>query len=145
MAPSRALLRCISSTPSKPATATLLLRPLSRSHCTSVVGLQHSTRLTTPTSRRVRSTHLAITSTRSYSQPASSAPEPPDYLNEAELHIFHKIKQELDPVKLEVCMFSTCATEIGALAYAELTPMARGSILPHHYVRHIYRFLHVIS
>ncbi|OAK97096.1 bola-like protein [Phaeosphaeriaceae sp. SRC1lsM3a] len=102
MAPSRALLRCISSTPSKPATATLLLRPLSRSHCTSVVGLQHSTRLTTPTSRRVRSTHLAITSTRSYSQPASSAPEPPDYLNEAELHIFHKIKQELDPVKLEV-------------------------------------------
>jgi hypothetical protein len=29
-------------------------------------------------------------------------PEPPDYLNEAELHIFNKIKAELAPAKLEV-------------------------------------------
>jgi hypothetical protein len=39
---------------------------------------------------------------RSYSAQASSAPEPPDFLNEAELHIFNKIKGELEPVKLEV-------------------------------------------
>jgi|TARA_R110002003_G_scaffold274_2_gene18009 hypothetical protein len=39
---------------------------------------------------------------RSYSQTAAAAPEPPEYLNEAELHIFNKIKTELEPVKLEV-------------------------------------------
>ncbi|KAF2277783.1 bola-like protein [Westerdykella ornata] len=39
--------------------------------------------------------------TRPYSQPAT-APEPPDYLNDAERHIFDKIKAELEPVKLEV-------------------------------------------
>ncbi|CAN9286239.1 unnamed protein product [Alternaria alternata] len=33
---------------------------------------------------------------------ASAAPEAPDYLNEAELHVFNKIKSELEPVKLEV-------------------------------------------
>lgn len=27
---------------------------------------------------------------------------PPDYLNEKELHIFNKIKESLEPVKLEV-------------------------------------------
>lgn len=33
---------------------------------------------------------------------ATSTPDPPDYLNEAELHIFNKIKAELQPVNLEV-------------------------------------------
>lgn len=33
---------------------------------------------------------------------ATSTPEAPDYLNEAELHIFNKIKAELQPVNLEV-------------------------------------------
>lgn len=39
---------------------------------------------------------------RTYSAEASGAPEPPDFLNEAELHIFNKIRGELDPTKLEV-------------------------------------------
>lgn len=43
---------------------------------------------------------------RSYSSPsADSGPDavqPPDYLNEKELHVFNKIKAELEPVRLEV-------------------------------------------
>lgn len=39
---------------------------------------------------------------RSYSAQANGAPEPPDFLNEAELHVFNKIKGELEPTKLEV-------------------------------------------
>ncbi|KAH7408515.1 bola protein [Phaeosphaeria sp. MPI-PUGE-AT-0046c] len=101
MAPSRALLRRITSASIKSYTHTLL-RPTARCHSTSVVRPQCSTRLATPTSKPVRCTHPALSSIRSYSQPASSAPEPPDYLNEAELHIFNKITGELDPVKLEV-------------------------------------------
>ncbi|KAL1643867.1 hypothetical protein SLS58_004540 [Diplodia intermedia] len=31
-----------------------------------------------------------------------AAPEPPDYLSEGELHVFNKIKDSLDPVRLEV-------------------------------------------
>lgn len=34
--------------------------------------------------------------------PETSTLEPPDYLNEAELAIFKKIREQLDPVKLEV-------------------------------------------
>jgi len=48
-------------------------------------------------------------SRRPYSQAAgssgdssSSALDPPDYLSEGELHVFNKIKAELDPVNLEV-------------------------------------------
>ncbi|KAL1390472.1 bola protein [Phyllosticta capitalensis] len=33
---------------------------------------------------------------------ATSDVEPPDYLSEGELHVFRKIKQELEPVRLEV-------------------------------------------
>ncbi|KAB2569006.1 Altered inheritance of mitochondria protein 1 [Lasiodiplodia theobromae] len=33
---------------------------------------------------------------------SSAAPEPPDYLSEGELHVFNKIKDNLDPVRLEV-------------------------------------------
>jgi hypothetical protein len=33
---------------------------------------------------------------------AADAVEPPDYLNEKELHVFNKIKAELEPVRLEV-------------------------------------------
>src|SRR5690242_3658083 len=39
---------------------------------------------------------------RAYSAQAEGAPEPPDFLNEAELHIFNKIRGELEPTKLEV-------------------------------------------
>lgn len=45
----------------------------------------------------------AYTPSRAYSAEASGAPEPPDFLNEAELHIFNKIRGELEPTKLEVC------------------------------------------
>jgi hypothetical protein len=38
---------------------------------------------------------------RTYSQ-HSKPPDPPDYLSEGEIHVFNKIKAELDPVKLEV-------------------------------------------
>lgn len=48
---------------------------------------------------RLRITHAP---TRAYSAQASGAPEPPDFLNEAELHIFNKIRGELEPTKLEV-------------------------------------------
>ncbi|GME61617.1 bola-like protein [Neofusicoccum parvum] len=33
---------------------------------------------------------------------AAAAPEPPDYLSEGELHVFNKIKDNLEPVRLEV-------------------------------------------
>ncbi|KAF2678162.1 bola-like protein, partial [Lentithecium fluviatile CBS 122367] len=39
---------------------------------------------------------------RAYSTPSAPPPEPPDYLNEAELRIFNKVKVELEPVRLEV-------------------------------------------
>ncbi|KAF2993426.1 hypothetical protein E8E13_000328 [Curvularia kusanoi] len=48
-----------------------------------------------------RSRHSPGT-TRAYSAPADGAPEPPDFLNEAELHVFNKIRGELEPTKLEV-------------------------------------------
>lgn len=44
----------------------------------------------------------ACTPRRAYSAAASGAPEPPDFLNEAELHVFNKIRGELEPTKLEV-------------------------------------------
>jgi hypothetical protein len=47
--------------------------------------------------------------TRAYSAQAAGAPEPPDFLNEAELHIFNKIRGELEPTKLEV----RCTTLVG--------------------------------
>ena len=50
-------------------------------------------------SPRIQITHA---STRAYSAQVSGAPEPPDFLNEAELHVFNKIRRELEPTKLEV-------------------------------------------
>ncbi|KAH4117183.1 hypothetical protein HBI88_142880 [Parastagonospora nodorum] len=52
--------------------------------------------------RQPHHTRFLATSIRSYSQQATTGPVAPDYLNEAELHVFNKIKGELDPVKLEV-------------------------------------------
>jgi hypothetical protein len=57
-----------------------------------------------------RQSQFVALCTRSYSQSASSSPEAPDYLNEAELHVFNKIKAELEPVKLEVCSTSQLLT-----------------------------------
>ena len=99
MAPSRALIRCIASAQRRPtphllittlSTRTQSCRPLS-SRSSPLVGLR------TATPR-----HIPIR--RSYSQSQHTPPpEPPDYLSEGELHIFNKIKAELDPVRLEVC------------------------------------------
>jgi hypothetical protein len=102
MAPSRALLRCMTSASARPQTQAYL-RPVARLFSTSVVRPQRDTQLSTvlqpsPWGHAYRA-NLCV---RSYSQQASAAPEPPDYLNEAELHIFNKIRGELDPVKLEV-------------------------------------------
>jgi hypothetical protein len=104
MAPSRALFcRITSASASASARVTsaarhtpLCLRPTSRLLSTSVVRPQCSVRHQFQPSRH------ALPTVRSYSQAAPAAPEPPDYLNEAELHIFNKIKGELEPVKLEV-------------------------------------------
>lgn len=69
-----------------------------------------------------RTPHFPTICTRSYSQSTAASPEPPDYLNEAELHVFNKIKAELEPVKLEVHFPFSTRTELGALAW--MTPIA---------------------
>ncbi|KAF2795596.1 bola-like protein [Melanomma pulvis-pyrius CBS 109.77] len=94
MAPSRALARSAASAFVRPPPrATLrLLFMARRISCLAAV------RPTALQPGPLRNSPATATSTRSYSQ----APEPPDYLNEAELHIFNKIKAELAPVKLEV-------------------------------------------
>merc|ERR1711964_280253 len=98
MAPSRAiLLRRIASAATAPC-----LRPTSRLLTTSTSALCRTQQSSVLRSSLSRQSHLPTLCTRSYSQSASAAPEAPDYLNEAELHVFNKIKAELEPVKLEV-------------------------------------------
>jgi len=120
MAPSRAiLLRRIASAATAPC-----LQPTSRLLTTSTSALCRTQQSSVLRSSLSRQSHLPTLCTRSYSQSASAAPEAPDYLNEAELHVFNKIKAELEPVKLEVCNASplsrflawrcVCA-ELGAL------------------------------
>ncbi|KAF2126117.1 bola-like protein [Dothidotthia symphoricarpi CBS 119687] len=100
MAPSRALLRRIARasihpTPRLLSTSAHTRTPLTiRSQTSSLCSL--SARPTPPLLSRP--SYSPAHPTRPYSQSA----EPPDYLNEAELHVFNKIKAELDPVKLEV-------------------------------------------
>jgi hypothetical protein len=94
MAPSRALFRLAFATRTRPSpfllSASAPKTQLSRTPPTLQRG-------------RIHQSSSSFASARSYSQEASAAPEPPDYLNDAELHIFNKVKGELDPVKLEVC------------------------------------------
>ncbi|KAI4653805.1 hypothetical protein J4E93_001572 [Alternaria ventricosa] len=98
MAPSRAiLLRRIASAATAPC-----LRPTSRLLTTSTSALCRTQQSSVLRSSLSRQSHLPTLCTQSYSQSASAAPEAPDYLNEAELHVFNKIKAELEPVKLEV-------------------------------------------
>ncbi len=47
---------------------------------------------------------------RWYSQSAVSEPQPPEHLNEAELHVFNKVKKELEPVRLDVCTFNNLSS-----------------------------------
>ncbi|KAG9189386.1 hypothetical protein G6011_06254 [Alternaria panax] len=98
MAPSRAiLLRRITS-----AAATPCLRSTRRLLTISPSALCRARQSPALRSGLLRQAQLSTPCTRSYSQSASVTPEAPDYLNEAELHVFNKIKAELDPVKLEV-------------------------------------------
>jgi len=86
------------------------MRPTSRALSTQAIRPQqqpHPSALRPAPTRHVLHRTTPAHCTRQYSAPAVAAPEPPDYLNEAELHIFNKIKGELDPVKLEVRMSST--------------------------------------
>ncbi|KAF2107175.1 bola protein [Lophiotrema nucula] len=99
MAPSRALLRCTAR-----CTMSSVLRPSPRLLSTacrisSPPSALHPGPLRYSTPIRIQV--VAPARRRCYSQDANP-PEPPDYLNEAELSIFNKIKAELEPVKLEV-------------------------------------------
>ena len=104
MAPSRAFLRRIASASTPPH-----IRPTPRHLSTSTVRLPKCSVRLLPQQEHLssRTSYPARTCVRSYSQQSSVAPEPPDYLNEAELHIFNKIKGELEPAKLEVRIMPT--------------------------------------
>jgi hypothetical protein len=97
MAPSRALQRCAAS----------LLRTSTnrapRLHAVAAYRTPQPSPLLAYSSL-VSAAPVAAPCRRLYSQDtqASSAPEAPDYLSEGELHVFNKIKAELDPVHLEV-------------------------------------------
>ncbi|KAF2196879.1 bola-like protein [Delitschia confertaspora ATCC 74209] len=96
MAPSRALSRCA---------ALLRLRTTPRPVVRCRISNQ-STPLSTysrPFTRSVSaSSQCFAVQRRLYSSQESSGPAPPDYLSEGELHVFNKIKAELEPVDLEV-------------------------------------------
>ncbi|KAJ4400430.1 hypothetical protein N0V91_008684 [Didymella pomorum] len=96
MAPSRAILiRHIASAYVQPQ---IRMRAGARLLSTSATAVRP--RCIHPTA--VSRLQTAYSSSRPYSAEASGAPEPPDFLNEAELHVFNKIKGELEPTKLEV-------------------------------------------
>jgi hypothetical protein len=103
MAPSRALLHRIASAIAQPYTR-LQMRPVARQISTSVVRSQYVPRCVPLQLSLACRITLSIPRTRLYSQEANAGPVAPDYLNEAELHIFNKIKGEMEPTKLEVCV-----------------------------------------
>ncbi|KAH7558489.1 hypothetical protein BM1_04626 [Bipolaris maydis] len=97
MAPSRALLlRRITfgnATPHLPLTSRLIT--------TFATPLKRTPRSSALWSSPVRQPQICICK-RAYSQSASTTLQAPDYLNEAESHVFNKLKSELEPVKLEI-------------------------------------------
>jgi hypothetical protein len=124
MAPSRTLLHRIASAIAQPYTR-LQMRPVARQISTSVVRSQYVPRCVPLQLSLACRITLSIPRTRLYSQEANAGPVAPDYLNEAELHIFNKIKGEMEPTKLEVCVkpdLNFVYPEIGAGAW--LTPIA---------------------
>jgi hypothetical protein len=124
MAPSRALLRRITSASKSTRPYTHALRQTSRALSTYT---QHRPDLQPNSTCRTRFPAISISSTRPYSQ-AGAAPQPPDYLNEAELHIFNKIKGELEPVKLEVRPpIHQCGVVGAEMGAAWLTPFVHYS------------------
>ncbi|KAF9691699.1 hypothetical protein EKO04_010225 [Ascochyta lentis] len=90
----------------------ILIRRITSACVQPQIRIRASTRLLSTSATVVRPQCMRATAlpqfqatrtpTRPYSAQASGAPEPPDFLNEAELHVFNKIKGELEPTKLEV-------------------------------------------
>ncbi|KAF2270265.1 bola-like protein [Lojkania enalia] len=99
MAPSRALFRYRSIAQRRPSPR--LLSPVCHVQYQQTAHLTYHSVLLTALSLGPSRCSSLITK-RWYSQRNTTPPEPPDYLNEAELNVFHKIRTELDPVKLEV-------------------------------------------
>ncbi|KAJ4983565.1 BolA-like protein [Stagonosporopsis vannaccii] len=97
MAPSRAfLIRRIISACVQPQ---IRMRAGAHFMSTSAAAAVRPICMRAPALTRFQTTHVLR---RTYSAQAEGAPEPPDFLNEAELHIFNKIRGELEPTKLEV-------------------------------------------
>ena len=57
---------------------------------------------TTRTNRPHLPCHRSFTASHCLATESSEDPQPPDYLSEGELKVFHKIKSELQPSSLEV-------------------------------------------
>ncbi|KAF1927298.1 bola-like protein [Didymella exigua CBS 183.55] len=90
----------------------MLIRRIASACVQPQIRMRASTRLLSTSATAVRPQCIRATAvprlqttnapSQAYSTEASGAPEPPDFLNEAELHVFNKIKGELEPTKLEV-------------------------------------------
>jgi hypothetical protein len=100
MAPSRAVAARVATACMRTQTQPGRLAP--RLFSTAAISAHYTAR--TQFTSALRSSRPLVPSfpARSYSQQAGAAPEPPEFLSEGELHIFNKIKAELEPVKLEV-------------------------------------------
>ncbi|KAF2015393.1 bola-like protein [Aaosphaeria arxii CBS 175.79] len=105
MAPSRALLRCVATVRTRPSPHRLLTTFSARNQYIRPATILHTAHSAAPL-RTSTQLHLRRAYSQSQpepqSEPQSNTLEPPDYLSEGELHIFNKIKAELEPVKLEV-------------------------------------------
>ncbi|KAF2714773.1 bola-like protein [Pleomassaria siparia CBS 279.74] len=106
MAPSRALVRFATSaqhrsTPHLLSPACRMRIYTSRRPISALAFVCRNTRASLHPGP-LRHSPAFATPRRSYSQIGATAPEPPDYLNEKELHIFNKLKTELQPVQLTV-------------------------------------------
>jgi hypothetical protein len=108
MAPSRAVAARVATACMRTQTQPGRLAP--RLFSTTAASTQYTAR--TQFASALRSSRPLVPSfpARSYSQEAGAAPEPPEFLSEGELHIFNKIKAELEPVKLEVCFYPCSST-----------------------------------
>jgi hypothetical protein len=115
MAPSRALKRFATSAPQAQAQLSQPLHTMRNIRSAYVRTCNHRPLSTLPARTQTtfqarswaqRASPIRHNLRRPYSsQSADNTPDavqPPDYLNEKELHVFNKIKAELEPVRLEV-------------------------------------------
>ncbi|KAI5207028.1 hypothetical protein E4T39_02151 [Aureobasidium subglaciale] len=101
MAPSRALLRSASTA----FTAIRSPAPATRTLVSTASRQLHHLSFSRPVAKHTLPAFFATTPSRRWNSSEAaegSAVEAPDYLDEKELHIFTKLKAELDPTKLEV-------------------------------------------